>query len=186
MKTEFDRLQTDLAWSHHIFLLYNSSAWSTNLLSTCWLPMRRGDNWHIDFSVMPFYHGLEACTYGFVLQAVLKLWTVVFQYLFPPVHMWHYIWHHKIRWKVVSLWTARFDSSPSSFNKTFSHIESKRDVTTYFLGVGGSSKKLYVDVPAGLQNFDFRYTFFVPIYHRSIPISYWKTPQICSNLVLFP
>ena len=47
------------------------------------------------------------------------------------------------------------------------------------------SKILYVDMPAGCWNFDFQYTYFCsnlpPI---SIQISY-KTPQFCSNWVLF-
>ena len=47
-------------------------------------------------------------------------------------------------------------------------------------------KYLYVDVPAGHQNFDFRFTYSVlaPIPTISISISY-KNTQVCSTWVLF-
>ena len=44
---------------------------------------------------------------------------------------------------------------------------------------------LYVDVPAGCQNFDFRYTFFFPNYHPSVYQFHTKTTQFCAKLGAF-
>ena len=69
------------SWICQIQLALDSSAWSTNLVSSCSLPVTKGHNWHIDYlSVILFCHGQVGCTYQ-VLQAAelcsFKRWTAV-------------------------------------------------------------------------------------------------------------
>ena len=47
-----------------LFLCIMSTAWSTNMFSTCYSPMTKEYNWQIiNMSVMPFCHWQAACTY---------------------------------------------------------------------------------------------------------------------------